>query len=163
MSIADDFRRSYEQLSDDQLIAVRPPDASSEASAYWCAEAGRRGLEQGSGGDLPHRSRVDESGEEFVPLDDFREAGQALLAQSMLDSARIPARFLTAQGLSDKPRYHWINDALGHGRGTYVLAVPASMVDLARNALHSEVSEADLEAQALAAGPPPDDADPQFG
>jgi hypothetical protein len=95
-----------------------------------------------------------ETGDEFVALAEFEEPGQALQVQASLSAVQIPALFLSERGLSWEPRRSM-------GQTLFVLAVPKPLYELAQEALDTELSEEDLEAQALAAGAPPEDAEPE--
>jgi hypothetical protein len=169
MSTADDYRRAYGGISDEQLRAVRPVDHDPGAWAAWSAELRRRGLADGASG-APGRAaagagQCELDGTAYAPLDEYPDEETALMAKAMLESAGIPAYFAYNGGLHLEPQYYWArgtHDWFWMGGAAYVLAVPSDRVELARSALSSEVSDAELEEQALDAAPP-DDAGPQAG
>ena len=139
----DDFRRHFELLSDQALLATERDDLVGPAQQCYDEEVARRSLNhpaeagEAVGGEAAP-AVADHTGEELVSLSDAVAAGEMGLARGLLESAGIPC-IVT-------------NEYTGLGGFQLDLKVPASMVEHALDVLGGEISEEELAAQAEAAG-----------
>jgi hypothetical protein len=136
----DDFRRHYQSLSDEGLLAVNQEDLVEVARQCYDVEVARRGLKP------PVTAAEDaapdkEQPQELVELATFTWADEARLAEALLRSESIPCRF------QDENTVGLWGNALGGLR----LMVPADFAERAREILAAKVSEQELEAQAESA------------
>lgn len=140
----EDFRRRFEDLSDDALLAVNRDELVDAARELLDAELDRRGLSAEAETSPEEQPAVEEAAdpkEELVVADEFTSAQELAFAHSLLKSAGIPC-----YTDSDFP----IGAAAT--TGGLRLFVPASLLEQAQEILDAPLSEEDLEAQAEAAG-----------
>jgi hypothetical protein len=137
----EDFRRHFEILSDDALLATNREDLVDMAKQCYDAEVARRGLNAPSGeaaeGEVPISEDAAED-DHFVEIANFNIPDEANLARGLLESAGIP--------------YSLQNEYSPLGGIDLRLMVPASLEEQAIEILQSEISEEELAAQAEAAG-----------
>jgi hypothetical protein len=148
---AEGFRRYYEGLSDEGLLAIRAEDLTETARVVYLAEMARRGIEAEAASAPPEAPRPEAATAtgDWVEIAGFALPADAKLARAELEAEGIPClipdeRTLDADG------------GLVNAFGGIKLCVPASCAEEARAILGSTVSDDELEAQALAS-PPPDD------
>jgi hypothetical protein len=155
---AQDFRRHFEALSDEALLAVDPSELVKSARACYDEEIGRRGLTSSTS---PTESETSSAAaddtspktpeEELVCVADFDYMDEAEIAQGLLQSASIPATLLSEQGLS-------MMSISGAANGVRLM-VPSAMADQALAILVTPLSDEELAAQAEAAGEAADEAE----
>lgn len=146
---ADDFRRHFDALSDEALLAVNPADLTPLAAECLNEEIARRGLNEPDsavGADAMESAESTEAdAEPWVTVATYTVGGEAGFAVGLLRSAGIECKAeqetvaLTASDI-------------------YIL-VPESMAAEALEVLGAELTDDELAAQAEAAGPHPDDID----
>jgi hypothetical protein len=137
----DDFRRHFELLSDETLLATNREELVEGARECYDEEVARRGLnspppDEPVAGEVvtteePHQA------EELVLVATYHNADEAALARSLLEGAEIPFR---------------LQNEMAPLGGLMRLLVPAAFEADALEVLESEISEEDLAAQAEAAG-----------
>lgn len=136
----DDFRRHFEILSDDALLATNRDDLVETARQCYDEEVARRQLNPNPETD-PEEERATEpvpAGDQLVSIGTFMSGEEANLARGLLEDGGIPA-VLT-------------NEHSGLGMFQLELKVPSSFVDQAMEILDMEISEEELAALAEAAG-----------
>jgi hypothetical protein len=149
---ADDFRRHYAQLSDAALLSVNLEQLSDTARQVYDREVASRGLgipvQPESQPAMPdHQKRPED---DLVQIATFVYPNDAKFARAELEAEEIPC-FVGNERTLD---VDWF---LTNVLGGYKLMVPAAHAERARAILDSRVSDDELEAQAAAAGPPPED------
>ena len=138
----ENFRRHFESLSDEALLAVDREELVDLARQYYEAELARRRLPRPV---RPVPLQADDlNTEEWVSIADYAwgNAAEAPLAEALLRSEAIPCYMKNENVMRIEPP---LSDAWGGGLN---LMVPASFADQAREILNSRISEAELEAQA---------------
>jgi uncharacterized protein YbjT (DUF2867 family) len=142
---AEDFRRVYESMNDDALLAVKREDLVPMAQQCYDVEVARRGL---AGEEVEEAAAAASEpageGEEMVELATFTDVDDARLARELLKSAEIPCYLQNDDPLAG----NWIG---GAGQGAFRLSVPAEWLEQAREILETEISDEELAAQAEAA------------
>lgn len=137
----DDFRRHFEILSDDALLATNREELVDIAQQCYDAEIERRGLnapaEDAGEGEIPAAEQVRDD-DRLVEIAQFNIPDEANLARGLLESAEIP--------------YSMSNEYTPLGGIDLRLLVPLSYQEDALEVLQSEISEEELAAQAEAAG-----------
>jgi hypothetical protein len=137
----EDFRRHFELLSDEALLATNRDDLVAKAQACYDDEVARRGLnapvpeEEEEEQPVTHQTSP---GEELVLIATYSIYEEANLARGLLESAEIP--------------YQLQNEYLALGGIELRLMVPAAYEEEALQVLDSEIPEEELAAQAEAAG-----------
>jgi hypothetical protein len=134
---AEDFRRVYESMNDDALLAVNRGDLVETAQQCYDAEVVRRGLagEEASAPDLG--SPAPGENPETVEVATFTDIDDARLARELLKAAEIPC---------------YLENSDPTGMGLFRLSVPPDCVEPAREVLETQISDEELAAQAEAAG-----------
>ena len=130
----DDFRRRYEELSDDALLDLDRDELVDLARDCYDAELARRGLHRSSSS-----PPVTEDQGELVEAARFTSSSEADLARALLESAAIPC-YLENEIAGKTLR---VTDGLR-------LFVPASLLESAHEILDAPVSDEELIAQAEA-------------
>jgi hypothetical protein len=136
----DDFRRHFELLSDEALLATNREDLVEGGRLCYDEEVERRGLN--SPADEPAEGEAITT-EEFHPADElvliatYLIPDEASLARGLLSSAEIP--------------YRMENELAPLGGFQIRLLVPKAFEAEALEILESEISEEELAAQAEAA------------
>ncbi len=132
----EDFRRHFEILSDEALLATDRDDLVEMARECFDAEVSRRGL----GHDESEAAAVEEAGDvdEMVLIATFGFPEEANMARGLLQSASIPSQIR--------------NELAAVGGFEASLLVPASFEEQAIEILESQISDEELAAQAEAAG-----------
>lgn len=137
----DDFRRHFELLSDESLLATDRDELVDTARSVYDEELERRGLtaltEADPGDDTPAAIRPGE-GEELVLIATYNIPDEAGLARGLLQSAEIP--FILQ------------NDMVALGGIELRLMVPKRFEEEALEILQHELTEEELAAQAEEAG-----------
>jgi hypothetical protein len=135
----DDFRRHFEILSDDALLATNRDDLVEGARQCFDQEVARRdlNLETEAGTEEQRALEPVNVGDDFVSIGTFVSGEEANLARGLLGDGGIPA-ILT-------------NEHSGLGMFQLELKVPSGFVDQALEILSMEISEEELAAQAEAA------------
>lgn len=152
---AADFRRHFELLSDEALLATNPGDLTELARTCLAEEIAARGLDEPAEapGEEGEKEGQDEGGPAaaqheapagLVIVAQYSIAEEASLARGLLESAEIPCRIAT--------------EYVAMGPADYRLVVPEEFVEHALEILSHEISDEELAAQAEAAGPHPDEA-----
>jgi hypothetical protein len=138
---ADDFRRVYDSLNDEALLAVKRDELVEVAQQCYDVEVAKRGLAAHNAA-APAQGGAESAREELVEVATFTDLDDARLARDLLQSAEIPS-YLAA-------------DAKLPGNmsvpGGFRLSVSPSLLEQAREVLESQVSDEELAAQAEAAG-----------
>jgi len=138
---ADDFRRHFELLSDETLLATNREDLVAGARPVYDEEVARRGLNSPVVDEAPEavpEAVAPEEHEELVVIATYNIPDEANLARGLLQSAEIP--------------YLMQNDYVALGGIELRLLVPAQYEEQALEILQSEISDEELAAQAEAAG-----------
>jgi Putative prokaryotic signal transducing protein len=137
----DDFRRHFELLSDESLLAINREELVEAARSVYDEEVARRGLtgplEEAEGESLPGAVPVAAS-QELVLVASYNIPDEASLARGLLQSAEIP--FILQ------------NDYAALGGIELRLLVPKEFQEQAIEILQHEISDEELAAQAEAAG-----------
>ena len=136
---ADDFRRVYESLNDEALLAVKRDELVEVAQQCYDVEVAARGLaahDDAAAVALSGSSEAAGAGEELVEVATFADVDEARLARDLLQSAEIPAYLANVGKL---------------GLGGFRLSVSPSLLEQAREVLDTQVSDEELAAQAEAA------------
>jgi hypothetical protein len=143
---AEDFRRVYESMNDDALLAVNRDELVEIAQQCYDAEVARRGLGAGEEIASPDVDGPVAAGgaEGMVELATFTDVDDARLARALLKAAEIPCYLENSD-----PSAGWIGQP---GMGGFRLSVPPEWVEQAKEILETEISEDELAAQAEAAG-----------
>jgi hypothetical protein len=143
---AEDFRRVYESMNDDALLAVKRDELVEMAQQCYDVEVARRGLaseetaEPDAGG-----SETAAPSEEMVELAMFTDVDDARMALALLKAAEIPCYL----GSGDSSAASWMGSP---GFGQFRLSVPPDWLEQAREVLDTQISDEELAAQAEAAG-----------
>lgn len=139
---ADDFRRVYDSLNDEALLAVKRDDLVEVARQCYDVEVAKRGLAaRGDAAAVPAPASAAAASEELVEVATFTDADDARLARDLLQSAEIPSYLATDAKLPG-------NMSAPSG---FRLSVSPSLLDQAREVLDTQVSDEELAAQAEAA------------
>jgi hypothetical protein len=139
---ADDFRRVYESLNDEALLAVKRDELVEVAQQCYDVEVAQRGLTaHDDAAAVPAPGSAEAATEELVEVATFTDADDARLARDLLASAEIPA-YLAADATLPG------NMSAPSG---FRLSVSPFLVDQAREVLDSRISDEELAAQAEAA------------
>ncbi len=150
----EDFRRRFEDLSDDALLAVNRGELVSVAQHLLDAELEKRGLAAVAPGAETAGEAVAEASpnptEELAVADEFTSDQELAFARSLLRSADIPC-YTDAD---------FAVGAMGSTGGLRLL-VPASLLEQAQEILDAPLSEEELDAQAAAAGLEEEDDEPE--
>ena len=148
---ADDFRRHFELLSDEALVATQRDDLVPVAQACLDEEIARRGLADGEPEEPALAPSPDEhavqQGEQLVTIATYSVGAEASMALGLLQSAGIPCKLDEQETVSFVP-------------SDLHLIVPEAFAEEALEVLSFNLSDDDLAAQAEAAGPHPD-SDPE--
>ena len=140
---ADDFRRVYDSLNDEALLAVKRDELVEVAQQCYDAEVARRGLmARDNTAAVPAPGSAESASPELVEVATFTDADDARLARDLLQSAEIPSYLATDAKLPG-------NMSAPSG---FRLSVSPSLLEQAREVLDSQVSDEELAAQAEAAG-----------
>jgi hypothetical protein len=139
----EDFRRHFDMLSDEALLATSRDDLTDTARLCYDEEVTRRGLNAPESAAEEGAAAHQASGDEEVIVATYAFAEEASLALGLLRSAGIPARIAT--------------EYVAMGPSDFRLMVPADSEEHALEILGDEISEEDLAAQAEAAGMPEDE------
>jgi hypothetical protein len=138
---ADDFRRVYDSLNDEALLAVKRDDLVEVARQCYDVEVAKRGLAARHDAAAPAPASAAAASEELVEVATFTDVDDARLARDLLQSAEIPS--------------YLANDAKLPGNMSapsgFRLSVSPSLLDQAREVLDTQVSDEELAAQAEAA------------
>jgi SnoaL-like polyketide cyclase len=127
----DDFKRKYREMSDDGLLAIDRGELVEAARQCYDEELAGRSLVSPQTEPAARSEAVDK----LVPVGIFVSAGDANLAQSVLESADIPCFQPDRRTLDVDP---WLQIPLGGRR----LLVPASRAEQARELLGPMTAEA---------------------
>jgi hypothetical protein len=139
---ADDFRRVYESLNDEALLAVKRDELVEVAQQCYDVEVANRGLAASAdAAAAPAPGSAEAAGEELVEVAIFTDADDARLARDLLQSAEIPAYLAADAKLPG-------NMSAPSG---FRLSVAPSLLEQAREVLDSRISDEELAAQAEAA------------
>ncbi len=145
---ADDFRRSYAELSDAALLSVKRDELTDVARQVYDQEMSARGL--GAEVEPPSSSAApghqDAPGDALVEIATFVYPNDAKFARAELEGEGI----LCFMGNERTLDVDWF---LSTVLGGYRLSVPAEHAARAREILDSRVSDEELEAQAAAEAP----------
>ena len=140
---ADDFRRVYESLNDEALLAVKRDELVEVAQQCYDVEVAQRGLTaHGDVAAVPAQGSAEAPSEELVEVATFTDVDDARLARDLLASAEIPSYLAADANLPGN---------MSAPRG-FRLSVSPSLLDQAREILDSQISDEELAAQAEAAG-----------
>ena len=138
----DDFRRHFELLSDESLLATNRDELVEAARSDYDEEVERRGLnappEETDGGEPMPDAVAPGTGEELVLIASYNIPDEASLARGLLQSAEIP--------------FVLQNDYAALGGIELRLLVPARYQEQAIEILQHEISDEELAAQAEEAG-----------
>ena len=137
----DDFRRNFEILSDDALLATNREDLVESARECYDEEVTRRGLNTPSIEPVPGEVLTGEEsheGDELVLIATYNIPDEANFARGLLESAGIP--------------FSLQNEYVALGGIELRLMVPSAFEEEALQVLETEISEEELAAQAEAAG-----------
>jgi hypothetical protein len=142
----DDFRRHFELLSDEALLATNREDLVEKARACYDEEVQRRGLNHSPESDLVAAG----GNEEETAAEDPEEAEELVLiaAYNIPDEANLARGLLQIAGIPTQMR----NALAAVGGIDLKLFVPASFEEHALEILATEISDEELAAQAEAAG-----------
>jgi hypothetical protein len=139
---ADDFRRVYESLNDEALLAVKRDELVEVAQQCYDVEVANRGLAASAdAAAAPAPGSAEAAGEELVEVAIFTDADDARLARDLLQAAEIPAYLAADAKLPG-------NMSAPSG---FRLSVAPSLLEQAREVLDSRISDEELAAQAEAA------------
>jgi hypothetical protein len=141
---ADDFRRVYESLNDEALLAVKRDELVEVAQQCYDVEVAKRGLAASADAAavLAPGSAAAPTEEELVEVATFSDVDDARLARDLLESAEIPSYLAADAKLPG-------NMSTPSG---FRLSVSPSLLEQAREVLDTQVSDEELAAQAEAAG-----------
>lgn len=138
----DDFRRHFELLSDEALLATNRDDLIAAAQSCYDDEIERRGIDADTGTSNETAEAAAAQGadpaDQLVVVATYNIPEEASLARGLMESAGIP--------------YQIDNEFAALGGTQLRLWVPKSMEADAIEILEMEISEEDLAAQAEAAG-----------
>ena len=148
-SSADDLRRHYEERSDAGLRDINREELTDLAKRVYDEEIERRGLQPEAQPEAGAAEARQELPDNLVLAATFLYPVNAKFARAELEGEGIPC-YLENEHTLD------IDWFLSNLLGGYRLLVPASDLERARAILDTRVSDEELEAQAEAAGAPPD-------
>jgi hypothetical protein len=138
----DDFRRYFELLSDESLLATNREELVEGGRQCYDEEVARRGLNAPPAEEIAQEGAPEthqtNPGDELVLIATYLIPDEANLARGLLQSAEIP--------------YRMENELAPLGGFQLRLLVPAAFEAEALEVLESEISEEELAAQAEAAG-----------
>jgi hypothetical protein len=137
----DDFRRHFELLSDETLLATNRDELVEAARSVYDEEVERRGLNTpmlAEDGEPMPAAVAPGQNEQLVLIATYNIPDEASLARGLLQSAEIP--------------YMLQNDYAALGGIELRLLVPAQFEEQALEILQHEISDDELAAQAEAAG-----------
>lgn len=140
----EEFRRRFDELSDDALLAVNPDELVDVAQDLYYAELERRGLIQDAEeSEVPEGEPTPGTPDEgeLVLAAEFGSAQEATFGRSLLKSANIP--------VYAKPDFSGILAATEEDTKIFV---PSSYLEQAKELLATPLSDEELAAQAEAAG-----------
>ena len=139
---ADDFRRTYADLSDEALLEMNREELTAVAQEVYDEELASRGL--AAEGEEAGAAAASTSEADLVEVARFDNTDELDLARALLKSANIPS-FLSSDpslpGIFRATRSAW-----------HELYVRSDDVEEALAVIESEISEEELAAQAEAAG-----------
>jgi hypothetical protein len=139
---ADDFRRVYDSLNDEALLAVKRDELVEVAQQCYDIELARRGLAGPHAAADPAPASAEPASPELVEVATFTDVDDARLARDLLESAEIPSYLATDAKLPGNMSVP----------GGFRLSVSPSLLEQAREVLDTQVSDEELAAQAEAAG-----------
>jgi hypothetical protein len=140
---ADDFRRVYDSLNDEALLAVKRDELVVVAQQCYDVEVARRGLAaRDNAAAVPARDSAEAASPELVEVATFADVDDARLARDLLQSAEIPSYLATDAKLPGN-----MSAPVG-----FRLSVAPSLLEQAREILDTQISDEELAAQAEAAG-----------
>jgi len=135
----EDFRRHFEILSDEALLATNREELVEIARDCYDEEVSRRGLDSDEAEATEELSEQPaDAVDEMVLIATFGYPEEANMARGLLESASIPSQIR--------------NELAAVGGFEAKLMVPASFEEHALEVLSTEISEEELAAQAEAAG-----------
>lgn len=138
----EDFRRRFENLSDDALLEVNRDELVDIARDFYDAELARRGLtpkvETGEVVPIPAESNPED---DLVLAGEFGSSQELAFARSLLKAADIPT-YAQAD----------FSGILAATEESTKLFVPASYLEQAQELLAAPLTDEELAAQAEAAG-----------
>jgi hypothetical protein len=139
---ADDFRRVYDSLNDEALLAVKRDELVEVAQQCYDIEVAKRGLARHDAAGVSAPGSAGAASQELVEVATFTDVDDARLARDLLQSAEIPSYLASDAKL------------LGNmsAPGGFRLSVSPSLLDQAREILDTRISDEELAAQAEAAG-----------
>jgi hypothetical protein len=135
---AEDFRRVYESMNDDALLAVNRDELVEVAQQCYDAEVARRNLLTVDEAEAAGEAAADEETDirkNMVELAVFTNVDDARMALGLLRAAEIPCYL----------------ENIGVMVPEFRLSVPPMFLEQAREILDAEISEEELAAQAEAA------------
>jgi hypothetical protein len=143
---AEDFRRVYDAMNDEALLAVDRDELVDVAQQCYDAELVKRGLvTEEEVEETTVVTEVTEERQEMVELATFTDVDDARMALALLKTAEIPCWLENAA-----------SSAIGYignpAFGEFRLSVPPAYLEQAQEVLETEISEEELAAQAEAAG-----------
>jgi len=140
---ADDFRRVYDSLNDEALLAVKRDELVEVAQQCYDVEVARRGLAaHDNAAAVPAPGSAEAASPELVEVATFTDVDDARLARDLLQSAEIPSYLATDAKLPGN-----MSAPVG-----FRLSVAPSLLEQAREILDTQISDEELAAQAEAAG-----------
>lgn len=142
---AEDFRRVYDSMNDETLLAVNRDELVEVARQCYDVEIARRGLTATAEAEIAAAPEDAGEREEMVEVATFTDMGDARLARALLKSAEIPCYVENDAALPG-------NLISNPGLGGFRLSVPPSWLEQAREVLDTRISDEELAAQAEAAG-----------
>jgi hypothetical protein len=141
----EEFRRRFENLSDDALLEIDRDELVEVAQELLDAELESRGLleepEEGDAEEAGAEGQPDDSKDQMVLAAECGSMQEVQFARSLLKSAGIPTYVQTD-----------FSGILGATEEDTRVYVPASYLEQAQEILATPLSDEDLEAQAAAAG-----------
>ncbi len=142
---AEDFRRVYDSMNDQALLAVNRDELVEVARQCYDVELGRRGLRPAAKAEIAAAPQHAGKPEGMVEAATFTDIEDARLARALLEGAEIPCYLENDAALPG-------NTISNPGLGGFRLSVPPEWVGMAREVLDTQVSDEELAAQAEAAG-----------
>ncbi len=138
----EDFRRRFENLSDDALLEIVRDDLVDVARDYYDVELAKRGLtpQVEPGASVPIPTEKSPEGD-LVLAAEFGTSQEMAVARSFLRASGIPSYIQTD-----------FSGILGTTEEDTKLYVPASYLEQAQELLSTQLSDEELAAQAEAAG-----------
>jgi hypothetical protein len=144
---AEDFRRVYENMNDDALLAVNRDELVEVAQQCYDVEVARRNLIGVDEEEVAAEAVAEEESDlrrDWAEVATFTDVDDARMALALLKAAEIPCYLEN----SDPTAAGWIGQP---GFGAFRLSVPPLLLDPAREILETGISEEELAAQAEAA------------